>query len=159
MCARKQAILDEWLERVRNDPSIITSRSLDPADVLSCLPLILDNLRASLRGYGCTTAAEQSAENARQFGTARSWQGYGLGELLCEFKHLRSVLIYDMRLFEDQHSDNGMAAMLFISTVVHRFLDAIMIEASAEFMSSHTGSVSLPSPRGRSRRHPVAASG
>jgi hypothetical protein len=46
------------------------------------------------------------------------------------------LLIYHLRLFEDLHQDHGMAEMLFVASVSHRFLDDLMISITDEFLSA-----------------------
>jgi hypothetical protein len=53
--------------------------------------------------------------------------------VLREIKHLRSILLYHLHTFEDLHPDYGLAAMLFVSTITHRFLDEVMIDTAREF--------------------------
>ncbi|GEM_PF-1414215 len=46
------------------------------------------------------------------------------------------LVSYHLRLFDDLHPDHGIAAMLFVSTVIHRFLDDLVIGITEEFLSA-----------------------
>ncbi len=136
LCAQKEAILTEWRERVRGDTSITVTRSLNTAALTNHLPEIFDDLTATLRSYGSETVADQTAKDAEEHGSTRQQQGYELPEVLRELMHLRAILIYHLRQFEDLHPDFGMAAWLFVSTTLHRFLDEMAIDATEEYLWS-----------------------
>lgn len=134
LVTKKEAILAEWLERVRADSSIIPADTLNTIALKNHLPEIFDDLIDTLRRYGNETVAEQAVKDAEQHGATRLRQGYQLPEMLRELKHLRAVLIYHARAFEDLNPDDGMAARIFISTTLHAFLDEMMIDATDEYL-------------------------
>lgn len=136
LVTKKEAILAEWLERVRADPSIIPTDTLNAVALKNHLPEIFDDLIDTLRRYGNETVAEQAVKDAEQHGATRLRQGYQLPEMLRELKHLRAVLIYHARAFEDLNPDDGMVARLFISTTLHGFLDEMAIDATEEYLWS-----------------------
>ncbi len=132
---QKEAILREWRVRVRADTEIVPTRSLDNVELTDHLPQIFDDLNGALRRYGCPTIAEQAREDAVEHGVRRWHQGYDVCEVLRELKHLRSLFVFHLRAFEELHPEYGSAAMLFVSTVVHRFFDEVSIDATKEFLS------------------------
>lgn len=134
LVTKKEAILAEWLERVRADSSIIPADTLNTIALKNHLPEIFDDLIDTLRRYGSETVAEQAVRDAEEHGATRLRQGYELPELLRELKLLRSVFIFYLRTFEDINPDDGMAARLFISTTLHTFLDEMMIDATEEYL-------------------------
>lgn len=136
LSARKETIISEWLERVRADSAIIATDTLNTVAIRNHLPEIFDDLTASLLRYGSETVAKKTVTDAEEHGAARMRQGYELPEMLREIKHLRAILIYHLRVFEDLNSDDGMVARLFISTTLHSFLDEIMIDATEEYLWS-----------------------
>lgn len=136
LCTQKEAILTEWRERVRGDKAITVTRSLNTTALTNHLPEIFDDLTATLRRYGSETVAEQAAKDAEEHGATRQQQGYELPEVLRELMHLRAILIYHLRQFEDLHPDFGMASWLFVSTTLHRFLDEMAIDATEEYLWS-----------------------
>jgi hypothetical protein len=79
---------------------------------------------------------EQALKDAEEHGATRMQQGYELPEMLRELMHLRAILIYHQRAFEDLNADLGMASRLFISTTLHRFLDEMVIDATEEYLWS-----------------------
>ncbi len=134
LASNKDAILDDWLKRVRADPEIATTETLNTIALKNHLPQIFDDLTETLRRYGSETVAEQAVRDAEEHGATRLRQGYELPELLRELKHLRSVFIFYLRTFEDINPDDGMAARLFISTTLHAFLDEMIIDATEEYL-------------------------
>lgn len=132
----KEAIIAEWLKRVRKDPSISCTKALNTEALKNHLPQILDDLIESLRRYGCAAVAGQSVKDAEEHGATRLQQGYGLAEMMREIKILRAVLIFYLGTFDDMHPDYGMASRLFISTTLHGFLDEMVIDATKEYLWS-----------------------
>jgi len=133
---QKEAIINEWLERVRGDAAIIASERLNTPALKNHLPEIYDDLTNTLRLYGSEAVAEQSVKDAGEHGVARLRQGYELPEMLRELMHLRAILNYHLRQFEDLHAEFGLASRLFISTTLHRFIDEMMIDATEEYLWS-----------------------
>lgn len=133
---QKQAIIMEWRQRVRDDTAITATQSLNTTALTNHLPEIFDDLIATLRRYGSEAVAEQAVKDAEEHGAARRRQGYELPEMLRELKHLRAILIYHLRVFEDKNPDHGTAARLFISTTLHGFLDEMAIDATEEYLWS-----------------------
>lgn len=139
--ANKDAIIEEWLDRVRNDPTIRTG-TLTTDAIKNHLPQLFDDLTETLRRYGSEAVAEQAAKDAGGHGTTRWRQGYDLTEMLHEIKHLRAILIYHLRVFEEQNQDFGLSERLFVSTVLHAFLDDLVIDATSNFLNEGGGKLS-----------------
>lgn len=132
----KEAIITEWLERVRADKAILPTANLNTVALKNHLPELFDDLTDSLRRYGNDAIAEQAAKDAEEHGATRWRQGYELTEVLRELKHLRAIFIYHLRVFEEVNPDFGMAARLFVSTTLHGFLDDLAMDATEEFLWS-----------------------
>jgi len=132
----KETILTEWRGRVLGDKKIIATSSLNATAVMNHLPEIFDGLIATLLRYGSATVADQATKDAEEHGATRQQQGYELPEVLRELMHLRAILIYHLRQYEDLHPDFGMVARLFVSTTLHRFLDEMAIDAIEEYLWS-----------------------
>lgn len=135
LAARKETIIQEWLDRVRADPAI-GNATLTTMQLKDHLPELFDDLSATLRRYGSTAVAEQAGEDARTHGDVRWQQGYSLTEMLRELKHLRSLLIYHRHVFWEMHPDFGLASRLFASATIHGFLDECGISATEQFLRS-----------------------
>ena len=133
---QKETIISEWLMRVRNDAAIIPPASLSTGALTNHLPQIFDDLTNTLRRYGSDTVARQSVMDAEEHGDTRLRQGYELTEMLRELMHLRAILIYHLRQFEDLNPDFGMVSRLFISTILHRFIDEMAIDATEKYLRS-----------------------
>ena len=134
--AQKEAIINEWLERVHGDAAIVASETLNTVALKNHLPEIFDDLTDTLRRYGSENVAEQALKHAGEHGAKRLQQGYELPEMLRELMHLRAILIYHLRQFEDLNSEFGVTSRLFISTTLHRFIDEMMIDATEEYLWS-----------------------
>ena len=135
LIAQKDAILTEWQARVRGDPSILLTETLNAVALKNRLPDIFDDLTDTLRRYGSETVAEQTVKDAEQHGATRLRQSYELSEMLRELKHLRAILIDRLRAFDELNPDDGMAARKFTSTTLHGFLDEMSIKATEEYVS------------------------
>ncbi|MEQ1751204.1 MAG: RsbRD N-terminal domain-containing protein [Prosthecobacter sp.] len=136
LSAQKETIIAEWIERVRGDLTITATDVLNSRALKNHLPELFDDLIETLRRYGSTIVASQTVKDAEDHGAVRSRQGYRLSEMLRELKHLRAVLIYHLRLFEEQNPDRGMAERLFVSTTLHGFVDEMAIHATEEYLST-----------------------
>lgn len=136
LSTQKAGIIKEWLDRVRGDESITATDALNTHALTNHLPELFDDLIETLRRYGSPVVAKQTVKDAEEHGAARSRQGYQLTEMLRELKHLRAVLIYHLRLFEEQNPDRGMAERLFISATLHGFIDEMAIHATEEYLGS-----------------------
>lgn len=134
--AHKEAILRDWRNRVRGDLTIVPANSLSQTGLTNRLPQILDDLTTSLRRFRSQSVAVQAVRNAEEHGATRWSQGYEISEVLRENRHLRSLLIYHLRVFEDLHPDFGLASSLFVSSTVQDFLDEMTISAIKEFQWS-----------------------
>ncbi len=124
---RRKTIREEWVQRIRQSvpnggqPLLETSTSMD---LFALLDQLVELLRCSpspliFADAPCLPELELKREDEK-----------AVGEVLCEIKQLRAVLLYHLRTFEDLHPDYGMAAILFVSTLVHRYLDDVMIARS-----------------------------
>jgi hypothetical protein len=121
---RRTTIREEWVQRLRpshpngGQPLLETSTSMDLFALLDQLVVILRCSPSPLifADAPCLPELEVKGEDEKV-----------VAEVLCEIKHLRAILLYHLRTFEDLHPDYGMAALLFVSTIVHRFLDDVMI--------------------------------
>jgi hypothetical protein len=91
-------------------------------------------LTETLRRYGSPPVAEQAEKDAETHGAVRWQQGYDVAELLREIKHLRSILIYHLSIFEETNEEFGVASRLFVSSTIHQFLDDIGIGATTQFL-------------------------
>ncbi len=134
LASEREDIINEWLDRVRKDPSIPTE-SLTLNEVRDHLPQLFDDLTNTLRRYGSEVVAEQSERDGEEHGAARWQQGFQLPEMLSEIMHLRAILIHRLSLFESTNEDFGMVARLFVTTTLHGFLDRIGINATEQYLT------------------------
>ena len=131
---QRNEIIDEWLRRVREDPAIPTD-SLTLLQVQDHLPQLLHDLTQTLSRYGSEAVSDQSDKDGEEHGSARWQQGFELPEMLRELMHFRYILIQRLGSFESSNKDFGMAAKLFVTTTLHRFLDRMGINATEQFLT------------------------
>jgi len=131
---QRNDIINEWLEKVGNDPTIPTD-SLTLEQVRDHLPELFDDLTETLSRYGSEVVAEQAEKDGEEHGAARWQQGFQLPEMLRELMHLRAILIHRLGLFESSNEDFGMVARLFVTTTLHGFLDRMGINATEQFLT------------------------
>jgi hypothetical protein len=136
LTANKDSILSDWRTRVLSDSDIGTARSVNTAALTHRLPFLLDGLNETLRHFRSGAVVEEESRTLRNHGTSAWQQGYQLSEVMRELKHFRALLIYHLRLFEDIYQDFGMAAILFVASVSHAFLDDLVINITDEFLSA-----------------------
>jgi len=132
--AQRDDIINEWLDRVRNDPAIPTD-SLTLEQVRDHLPQLFDDLTQTLSRYGSDAVADQSERDGEEHGSARWKQGFELPEMLREVMHLRSILIHRLGVFETSNEDFGLVARLFVTNTLHKFLDRMGINATEQFLT------------------------
>jgi hypothetical protein len=138
LCSRREAIILEWLDRVRADPKIPTD-SMTTVQVKDHVPNLFDDLADTLRIYRSSGLENQAQKDCESHVGARWKEGYSLPELLREIKHLRTVLIYHLLAFEELNPDFGMVPRLFAIYTVHGFLDNMVIDATEEFLELERG--------------------
>ena len=133
LSAEREPIINEWLNRIRDDPRIPTG-SLTTEALKNHVPCLLDDLTETLRHYDSETVAERTGSDALVHGTTRWRQGYALPAMMREIKHLRAILIRHLQVFEEENEELGIASRLFVSTTLHAFLDDVEIDASRQFL-------------------------
>jgi len=136
LSAQKETILNEWLKQVRQDAAILPTETLSTFALKNHLPQIFDDLIETLLRSGSKIVAEQTETDAMEHGATRMQQGYELTEMLRELKHLRAILIYHLRVFEEKNPGNSVADRLFDSTTLHGFLDEMAMGATDEYLWS-----------------------
>lgn len=136
LSANKDSILSDWRTRVLSHSDIGTARPVNTAALTHRMPFPLDGLSDTVRHCRSGGGAVKESGNPRTHGPS-AWQpGYWLSEVMRELKHFRALLIYHLRHFEDLHQDHGMAAMLFVASASHGFLDDLVINITDEFLSA-----------------------
>ena len=135
LCSRKDEMIRSWMGRVQADPAI-PAESLTTSQLRDNLPRLFDDLADTILRYGSDEVADRTAKDAEKHGAERWQQGFELPQLLREMMHLRAILIYHLRIFEEQHADFGSAARLYAHATVHQFLDELGIDATEQFLTS-----------------------
>lgn len=134
LSARKESICEAWSKRIGNDPLLRDRASMAlPRGVAEILTQLEERLHHSSSQFneGDSTKGDATVLDV----PAHS----NICDALRGFQHLRSDLLYHLRTFEDVHPEYGMAAMHFVTHLVHHFLDELMIEAVKQSPAASPG--------------------
>jgi hypothetical protein len=135
LCSRKEEVIRSWMGRVQADPTI-PAESLTTNQLRDNLPRLFDDLADTILRYGSEDVADRTAKDAEKHGAERWHQGFELPQLLREIMHLRTIFIFHLRIFEEQHAEFGTAARLYAHSTVHQFLDELGMDATEQFLAS-----------------------
>ncbi len=89
---QSDAILAVWRKTVERVGDVPEVERLSYAEFVDHVPALLDRLADRLRGQPGNASAE-----ARKHGQVRWRQGYDIAEVVNEFAHLRTCLLYTSR--------------------------------------------------------------
>ena len=131
--SHKDQVISEWIANVRWDPSV-PSEALTRPELTDHLPNIFDAIVKAIRD-ACTDAGDddQVQHLAARHTIVRWVQNYDLKAVLSELSLLRAGLIHHLSAFEEHAPDFGTEARRFTSTIIHRVLDEIVMDATQTY--------------------------
>jgi signal transduction histidine kinase len=91
--AHQSAITEAWVQAVKEDPEIASSRGLTHSELTDHIPALFENLVHYLLTAGSHSARDQVRQEARRHGNQRWKQHYRLVELLREFGIVERLLV------------------------------------------------------------------
>ena len=91
LLARTETIVESWIEAIRENPNIESSKSLAYKSVRNSIPLILEAL-ATLLSQSLTNQPQKLEKKGLEHGFVRAEQGYNIAEILYEYGLLRKVI-------------------------------------------------------------------
>jgi hypothetical protein len=131
--SHKDAMTNEWVERVRKDPGVPTG-SMTKLEIIDHLPLIFDAIIQALRQHRSDAALEQLQQVSVRHAIVRWIERFDLQAVLREISLLRTGFIHHLRAFEEARPDFDSASRLSASTTIHRILDDLLMEAVETFL-------------------------
>lgn len=131
--SHKAALISEWVSQVCKD-SDVPSDSMTKPEIIDHVPKIFDAIIQALRQHCNDTTMEQVQEVAARHTIIRWIEHYNLQAVLREVSLLRAEFIRLLHAFEDEHQYFDSNARLFTSTIIHRILDDIVLEAADTFL-------------------------
>jgi len=130
---RSDAIIEEWIIAVRQDPAILASDTVTELQLRDHMPQLLQDLVALLRDK-CHAVQQRTREDSHLHGEDRWQYGYELSELLRELAIFRSVLMKSLIKFEEEGGHVHLSAMRPARRTVHRFIDDLARRSSVAFV-------------------------
>ena len=131
--SHKNAITNEWIERVRKDPGVPTG-SMTKLEIIDHLPLIFDAVVQALRQHTSDAAIKQLHQVIARHTIVRWIERFDLEAVLREISLLRTEFIYHLRVFEEAGPDFDIASRLSASMTIHRILDDVLMDAIEMFL-------------------------
>lgn len=129
---RKQAVLQQWMERMRADPQMPLARKLEESELRDYVPMLIDELVDSLAAStkeGQPTGASGpqigGGQVAKEHVRHRFAHGYTLTEELRELAHVRAAIV-DLCARENVVLEGEEGQL------VHSAIDEVMITAAVE---------------------------
>ena len=111
---QQSQIIRAWIDSVRDDPQIKSSRTLSEPELADHLPRLFDDLIDYLQNSGDEDSTKIVTLEARKHGNQRWRQGYQLTELLREIANIRRLImveglspIFRLRPEYSAHQDDG----------------------------------------------------
>ncbi len=135
--SHKESFIADWVAQVHKN-SGVPSDPLTKLEIIDHVPVIFDAIIQALRQHSSDTTTEQVQKNAARHAIIRWAQGYNLQAVLREVSLLRAEFIPLLRAFEDEQQCFGSDAHLFTSTVIHRILDGVVMDATDVFFKLKT---------------------
>lgn len=131
--AHKNAMTNEWIERVRKDPDVPTG-SMTKLEIIDHLPLIFDAIVHALRQPRSDAAIEHLYQATARHTIVRWIERFDLQAVLREISLLRTEFIYHLRVFEEACLDFDIASRLSAAMTIHRILDDVLMDAIKTFL-------------------------
>ncbi|WP_036479871.1 sensor histidine kinase [Myxosarcina sp. GI1] len=92
LLAKKETILDNWIDAVRRDAEIDSAKSLAYQSVKDSLPFILEAIASLLNKNRDDDKPQQIERESLEHGLTRAEQGYDAAEIVREYRLLRQVI-------------------------------------------------------------------
>ena len=91
------SVIERWVEEVRQDEEIESSKTLTYESIRDSLPIVLEAIASLLNESTLTANPSQKVEkNSLEHGIVRAEQGYDAAEIIYEYRLLRQVLFVEL---------------------------------------------------------------
>ena len=96
LLAKTDTIVESWIETIRQDIDIKSSKGLAYTSVRNSIPLVIEAL-ASLLSDSITDKPQQLKNSGLEHGFIRAEQGYDVAEIMGEYSLLRKILFATLK--------------------------------------------------------------
>lgn len=96
LLAKTDTIVESWIETIRQDIDIKSSKGLAYTSVRNSIPLVIEAL-ASLLSDSITDKPQQLQNSGLEHGFIRAEQGYDVAEIMGEYSLLRKILFATLK--------------------------------------------------------------
>ena len=134
LCARRELITSQWVERVRAERKIDASDGLPREELMDHLPKLFDNLTDQLRQADPEVHASEASRNAQAHGDHRWEQQYRLDELLREISILRLVFMRHLVEFQREYPAFVQETEWLALRIIHQYFDRLAMDSTSQFV-------------------------
>lgn len=113
---RSPEILQGWRRLVESDPRLTSVSAISRTQFYDHIPTVIASFVRALRAHGAVEEARAAAkqkESAGEHGLVRWQQGFGLFEVMCEWRHLHLCLLDELEHQAANDPALDAAALLF----------------------------------------------
>jgi hypothetical protein len=119
--AHNQAIVNDWIDAVRNDPRIHSDEDLTDKGLRNHVPFMIEEICNLLRAGQIPQAA--NTREGRVHVYTRYRQGYRARDLVCEISLLRIMLLDDLAESMLSTQTGGLKTYVEASRIINRYID------------------------------------
>src|SRR5436190_9531246 len=136
LLARRQEIVGEWVQAVKQNPDIASPHHLkDEEELVDHLPELCQNLAELLKSPQSYQSRTEVSRAARFHGRYRWRQGYGLEEVIHEASIVRRIISHawlDAYAREVSNFDEGTRRAA--ENIIHEAVDDVISDSAKQFV-------------------------
>lgn len=134
---RRQQIISDWIIGVQNEKQVPAARELTESQIKDHIPQILDDLNRTLTDAFSQEIKDRAAWRAASHGDIRWHQRYDIAQVIREISILRTILVYRLAEFQEEHGPQSCGKPgLFAMVVVHSFFDRVIRLSVEQFLAT-----------------------
>jgi signal transduction histidine kinase len=134
---RSDAVLEAWRRAVEEDTRLTSASNVSRAQFYDHIPGVLAAFVRGLRAHGAGAEARASArqkESAGEHGLVRWQQGFGLFEVMLEWRHLHLCLLDEFERDAAAHPELEEAARLFARRALAELCNDGVCESADQYV-------------------------
>ncbi|MDB5806521.1 MAG: histidine kinase [Betaproteobacteria bacterium] len=135
--SRSSVILEAWRRAVEGDSRLTSISSVSRAQFYDHIPSVLASFVRTLRAHGESAesrAAARQKESASEHGLVRWQQGFGLYEVMLEWRHLHLALLDEFEREAGNHPELDEGAMLFARRALGELCNDGVCESADQYV-------------------------